>query len=298
MTDALKELPPLQYPILDGVTAACFDNFTEQMNYSAAHNADTQGQRIDMTNWATLCLPLSSAPQVNIFNMAGTSHKSQWGRDPRSAMFKNGFDKFSVVDLCHPSHPDIISNQYRRWESAFVEISAGTYFNRPSYIPNVAHSLYYQDPIEGRLQSSYVDVEAELDIMRDDPRHRHSFFVFVGGDGLAINRINHTLARKAGHYLRNPDRPSVIPVQGEHPHGTCHVLHMGWRPYAPMTVPILKAIGHNECKNDFTVSAFNDYDHATAILVEGICEIFHPFEPKWWHASIAQLDSSPCSMLP
>ena len=29
-----------------------------------------------------------------------------------------------------------------------------------------------------------------------------------------------------------------------------------------------------ECKIDFTVSAFNDYDHATAILVEGIAKYF------------------------
>ena len=55
------------------------------MNYSAAHNADTQGQRIDMTNWATLYLPLSSAPHVNISALGGGN--------PLSAMFRPGFDK-------------------------------------------------------------------------------------------------------------------------------------------------------------------------------------------------------------
>ena len=36
-------------------------------------------------------------------------------------------------------------------------------------------------------------VEAELDEMRNDPKHKHSWVVMVGGDGLAINRINHTV---------------------------------------------------------------------------------------------------------
>ena len=234
------------------------------MNYSAAHNADTQGQRIDMTNWATLYLPLSSAPHVNISALGGGN--------PLSAMFRPGFDKNDVADLCHPSHPDITSNQHRRWSDSFTRIQRGTFFDRPSFQPTIAHDFYYHDPIEGRLQSSYVDVEAELEEMRDDPKHKHSTFVMVGGDGLAIHRINHTIARDPGKYLRTA--PAVIPVQGEHPHGTCHVLHMGWRPYAPMTLKIMHGIGHTECKADFTVSAFNDYDHATAILTEGIAKYF------------------------
>jgi hypothetical protein len=264
VNDALLTPRPLQYDILDGITACVFDNYTDQMNYSAAHNADTQGQRIDMTNWATLYLPKSSVPEASVSLLGGGN--------PLTALFRPGFDKLSVVDLFHPSHPDITSNQRRRWNDSFMALQAGTFFDRPNYQPPVAHDLYYHDPIEGRLQSSYVDVEAELDIMRSDPKHKHSWFVMVGGDGLAIHRINHTLARKPGLYLRTA--PAVIPVQGEHPHGTCHVLHMGWRPYAPMMLPILHAIGHTECKADFTVSAFNDYDHATAILTEGIAKYF------------------------
>ena len=89
---------------------------------------------------------------------------------------------------------------------------------------------------------------------------------------LAINRVNHTLARDPGKYLREP--PAVIPVQGEHPHGTCHICHMGWRPYAPLVVGLLTNIGHRECKADFSVSNFNDYDHAMCILIEGIAKYF------------------------
>ena len=41
-----------------------------------------------------------------------------------------------------------------------------------------------------------------------------------------------------------------------------------------MLLTILHAIHHSECKMDFTVSAFNDYDFATAILIEGIAKYF------------------------
>eukprot|EP00965_Chrysotila_dentata_P163328 5394721-Pleurochrysis_carterae.AAC.1 len=55
-----------QYDVLDWVSAAVFNNYTEQVNYSAAHNADSQGERLDMTDWATLYLPLSLLPHINI----------------------------------------------------------------------------------------------------------------------------------------------------------------------------------------------------------------------------------------
>ena len=86
MTNALQTTRPLQYEILDGISAAVFDNFTEQMNYSAAHNADSQGQRIDMTNWATLNLPKSSVPRLNVSGLGGG--------DPLSAMFRPGLTSF------------------------------------------------------------------------------------------------------------------------------------------------------------------------------------------------------------
>lgn len=54
------------YPVVDWLSAAVFDNYTEQVNYSAAHNADSQGERLDMTNWATLYLPKKVLPAVNL----------------------------------------------------------------------------------------------------------------------------------------------------------------------------------------------------------------------------------------
>ena len=57
VTDALAHDPGPPYEVVEWVSAAVFDNNTIQCNYTARHNADTQGQRLDMTNWATLWLP-------------------------------------------------------------------------------------------------------------------------------------------------------------------------------------------------------------------------------------------------
>lgn len=43
--EALLQYPGCSYPVLDYVSAAVFDNYTEQMNYHAEHNADTQVMR-------------------------------------------------------------------------------------------------------------------------------------------------------------------------------------------------------------------------------------------------------------
>eukprot|EP00965_Chrysotila_dentata_P038839 1290251-Pleurochrysis_carterae.AAC.1 len=108
--------------------------------------------------------------------------------------------------------------------------------------------------------------------MRAHPKHKHCLFIFVGGDGLAVHRINHTINRLIPIYLYTA--PAIIPVQGEHPHGTCHIFHMGWRPYFPLLVGLLQAIGHYECRDDLTVSKYNDHDHAVCILMEGVSMYF------------------------
>eukprot|EP00965_Chrysotila_dentata_P050441 1672129-Pleurochrysis_carterae.AAC.1 len=61
------------------------------------------------------------------------------------------------------------------------------------------------------LQSKNSDVEAELDIMRAYPKHRHTVFMLMGGDGLAVSRVNHALAHNSQKYIRQA--PAIIPVQ-------------------------------------------------------------------------------------
>eukprot|EP00965_Chrysotila_dentata_P216936 6189666-Pleurochrysis_carterae.AAC.3 len=81
-------------------------------------------------------------------------------------------------------------------------------------------------------QSNNSDVKVELDIMLTHPKRRHSLFMLVEKDGLLVSRINRALARNSRKYIWQA--PAIIPVQGEHPHGTCHVLHTGWRPLDPV----------------------------------------------------------------
>eukprot|EP00965_Chrysotila_dentata_P166929 5511851-Pleurochrysis_carterae.AAC.1 len=54
------------YDVVDWVSAAVLDNYTEQINYSAAHNANRQGERLDITYWATPYLPKAVLPHINL----------------------------------------------------------------------------------------------------------------------------------------------------------------------------------------------------------------------------------------
>jgi len=132
--DALKHHPGPSYPVLDFVSAAVFDNYTEQVNYQATHNADTQGERLDMTNWATVWLPRSTLRHISIGDLSGGKRLS--------VMFKEGFHKAVVADLCHPHHPDILAKQVRRWNESFQRIRDGSYFDRPGFVPAVAHDFF------------------------------------------------------------------------------------------------------------------------------------------------------------
>ena len=261
--DAMKRYPGCSYEQLDWISAAVFDNYTAQFNYDARHTADTQGERIDMTNWTSIYLPKSTLPHIDLGQLAGT---------PLQQTFKHGFDLDSIGDLCMPDHPDLVLYRRDRWTESFANIRAGTFFDRPDYTPPHAHECYYQPPIPGKLQSSAEHVEEEADIIIEAAQHKYCKWVILGGDGLAINRINHMLARKWGKYLAQ--FPVVIPIQGEHPHATAHVLHGGWRPYWPLLQTLLQDIGHSECKGDWTVASFNDYDHGICILIEGVAQYF------------------------
>ena len=264
VSDAMEFYPGPSYECIDWSSAVVFDNYTAQFNYDARHTADTQGERLDMTNWASIFLPRSTLPNVDLGNLQGDT--------PLKQTFKANFDKFSVAALCSPLHSDIVSYRRARWTESFAGIRAGTYFNRPDYHPPLAHSCFWQKPMPGVMQSSNADVEYEINFMRDDDMHKNCKYIFCGGDGLAIARVNAALARQWGKYLN--EYPVVIPVQGEHPHGTAHVCHMGWRPYYPLLGGLLHACGHSECKADWTVASFNDYDHAMCILIEGIAKYF------------------------
>jgi hypothetical protein len=68
----------------------------------------------------------------------------------------------------------------------------GRLLDRPQVAPTWTPYKVYQEPMFGRLQSSYDDVEYELSTMTSDCKG--CAIMFAAGDGLALMRLNHLLA--------------------------------------------------------------------------------------------------------
>ena len=166
----------------------------------------------------------------------------------RFAVRKGIFRKdLSLRDFCRSFYLDnveIKSNKESRWRRYLHAERNGVLLERPQvaslhvlrnhppltarHSPRVTHHCssvpqvaplwkpykVYHEPMFGRLQSSYADVEHELNVMRSE--HTNESVLFVAGDGLALMRMNHILASKADVYFEQT--PFVIPVQGECPH--------------------------------------------------------------------------------
>ena len=64
--DALTRWPGPPYKTTPFISGVCFDNFTVQVNYNTTHSASSPNYRLDMTNWATIYLPMQAAPELNI----------------------------------------------------------------------------------------------------------------------------------------------------------------------------------------------------------------------------------------
>ena len=122
---------------------------------------------------------------------------------------------------------EIQTNKRTRFTQMLHATAAGTLFERPQVRPAYRAFLIYHPPMWGVLQSSYEDVEAELNTLRQ--RHLGKKIMFVGGDGLTIMRINQLIRKYPDLHLDST--PVIIPVQGEAPHGVFHIMHAGWRLY-------------------------------------------------------------------
>ena len=256
--DSKERNPGAKYELLPWVSACVFDNVSFKKDHKADHTSEHQGMRFDMTNWASIGVPHMLEPRAD-FNDVFNDH--------RFPAFKQGFDKYSIIPLLHSHHPEVSANRIDRWQTAFRLIPSKTYFQRgSSYTPPCALHIHYQHPVYERMQASYVDVEAEAEVFRDHPAHKHSLFQFCGGDGLSILRFNWILARDPEKYLNTA--PICIPIQGEKPHGSHHVLHMGWRPYHPLHVELIDELDMKNLKADFTVEKYNEYNFGITILIE------------------------------
>eukprot|EP00965_Chrysotila_dentata_P077414 2555293-Pleurochrysis_carterae.AAC.1 len=118
------------------------------------------------------------------------------------------------------SNSAILQNKNTRFSSFLIKSSNGTLFQKPSTKPRFVAHLSYHELMWGLLRSSYDDVEAELNTLRN--RHLEKNF-------LSIIRINHLIKDHPDIYLDSA--PFIIPVQGESPYGVYHLMHAGWRLY-------------------------------------------------------------------
>ena len=107
--------------------------------------------------------------------------------------------------------PDIVRNQRIRW-AAFLDKAStpgGVWESEPYNSPYPPTRFHYHCPIWDRLQSSYEDVNFEMDTMRKSSFHRLSDAIMMGGDGLSYMRMIHRLAQNPRMFLQTV--PVVMP---------------------------------------------------------------------------------------
>ena len=150
-------------------------------------------------------------------------------------------------------HRNIVIRKDARFTTFLRNSSAGTLFARPKTMPTWTAHMIYHPPMPYVLQSSYEDVEAELNVLRN--RHLAAKILFIGGDGLSINRVNHLINQKPDFYLYQT--PLIVPRMGEAPHGVYHVMHAGWRLYIRFIRICADKLGNEQVRDDPPVKDFN-----------------------------------------
>lgn len=259
--DAVLRDPGPRYPVAQGITAAVFDNLTIRVGYSSFATTESSGHRIDMTNWATAFLPAFAVPpEFSIEKILGAG-----------GLFRTDMSLEDFIDLFSIHSPDIITQQRARWVKLLDAAAADTIWDKSLYdSPFPPTFFHYHDPIFGRLQSSYEDVNFELNLIRLSPHHKYADAVMLGGDGLSFMRLIHRLSQDPRRYLES--KPVVIPRMGEAPHGKFHLMHGDWRLWAPLIMRMAALVHNRQIKSDPTVEDFNSHEHFLRILTQAFAE--------------------------
>ena len=260
--DALARDPGPPYPVAKGITAAVFDNFMINVGYGSYATVDSSGTKFAMTNWATAMLPAAAMP-ANWFGL--DTMLGQGG------IFRTDIALEAFIDLFSPIAPDIVANQRSRWSQFLDAAVAGTIWDKEPYdSPYPPTHFVYHKPMKDRLQSSYEDVNFELDFMRDSIYHKYSDIIMLGGDGLSFKRIIDRIAQDPRRYLMQT--PVIIPRLGEAPHGKYHVMHGHWRLWAPLIMRMAVVVNNKALKRDPGVEDFNRHEHFLRILTRAFSE--------------------------
>ena len=257
--DALARDPGPPYPIAMGISAAVFDNFMIKADYGSYRTIDQHGHQFHMTNWASASIPQAAVP-VGL-DVAGLV--------AGSGIFRRDLSLSAFKDLFSPVAADIISHQRARWRQFLTNVDT-LWDKEPFQSPYPQTHFHYHDPIFDRLQSSYEDVNFELDLMRSSNWHKYSDCIMLGGDGLSYMRLIHRLAQNPGRFLRTT--PVVIPRLGEAPHGLFHVMHGDWRIWEPLIMRMARVVDNRQVKSDPSVSDFNTHRHFLRILTMAFSE--------------------------
>ena len=167
--------------------------------------------------------------------------------------------------------PDILNNQRFRWKHYLDLGTNGNVWAEAHFVsPYPPTKFHFHNPIFDRLQSSYVYVNFEIDLMRGSMFHRFSEGLMIGGDGLSYMRLIHRLAQDPRRYLET--MPIVVPRMGENPHGLYHFMHGDWRIWAPLLMRLAAVVGNHQVKSDPTIVDFTTHEHFLRIVSQACAE--------------------------
>lgn len=260
---AMQRDPGPQYPVVEGITAAVFDNLSMQAAYSSFSVDGEAGTRLEMTNWATVFLPAAAMPAA----FAGIDAVLGSG-----GIFKRLINLDEFLDSFSMYAADIVHNQRARWKK-YLDLAAGgssIWETEQFDSPYPRTRFYYHPPIFDRLQSSYEDVNFEINTMRRSTFHALSDALMLGGDGLSFMRMIHRVSQDPRLYLET--KPVVMPRMGENPHGLFHIMHGDWRIWAPLLLRLAAVVNNRQVKADPTIVDFNRHQHFLRIVTQALSE--------------------------
>ena len=260
---AMQRDPGPTYPVAEGFTAAVFDNLNMNVAYSSLSVGGTAGTKLEMTNWATVFIPAAAMPAgfkgIDAVLGAGGIFKPLLNLDD----FLDGFSLF---------HADIVQNQRSRW-TKYLDLAArgDSLWDAEQYnSPYPRTRFYFHSPIFDRLQSSYEDVNFEIDLMRRSTFHRLSDALMLGGDGLSFMRMIHRISQDPRRFLET--KPLIIPRLGENPHGLFHFMHGDWRIWSPLLLRLAAVVGNKQVKADPSIVDFNTHQHFLRVVIQATAE--------------------------
>ena len=101
--DAIERDPGPSYPVAEGLTAAVFDNLMMNVGYSGFATSDSDGRKIEMTNWATVFLPAAAMPPT-FTGIYGESARCGWNLSERS-QHGRFYRRLQPASTRHPQQP-------------------------------------------------------------------------------------------------------------------------------------------------------------------------------------------------